>query len=134
MIKNIKSRTIVTAVLLCFSMLSQAKVLMCPYNDKFTISGPAQTKILNAIPQGNVYYSQKSDTLFTLDCADSSGLDGELQIKIGTDLDNQCTLIVRDGPWEMNASVTNFYCNGKMQYLGMDHQTWSRDYTLQFSA
>jgi hypothetical protein len=137
MIKKIKPTTVIIAMLVSLPIVTYAKPHMCPFNDKFTLNAPAQVKIINAIPQGNVYYTQKSDTNFVLSCADSSGLSGTLIIKIGYDNDNHCSLSIKDGPYEMNPSVESFYCsNGikKLAYIGMDHQRGSYDYTLKFQG
>lgn len=134
-IRNVKLGSSIIAILLCLPIISHAKALICPFRDKFTLSVPDQVKILSAIPQGNVYYTQKSDNYFELSCAHSSDLSGELFIKIGYDNDNQCSLIVRDGPFELNPSVSKIYCNGtKLAYIGMDHIRGTYDYILKFTT
>lgn len=133
MINNVKSGAVIIALLSSLPVISHAKTLTCPFSDRFTVSAPAQTKVLSATTQGNIHYTQKSDIYFALSCADdSSRSSGDLLIKIGTDSNNQCSLTIHDGPFEMNPSVTNVWCNGKMDYFGVDHQRGTYDYTLKF--
>lgn len=118
-----------------FPSISQAKTLICPFTDKFTVASPATTKILNAKTEGNLRYIQQSDTYFTLSCGDDHiGSSGDLFINIGYDNENHCKLKIHDGPYEMNPSVTEVSCIGtkKYTYIGMDHPYGTYDYTLKF--
>lgn len=118
-------------------LASQAKSLACPFTDKFIINSKPQAKILSANTQGNLRYANPSNDFFTLSCGnEANGQSGNLFVEIGIDSSNKCDLVIHDGPYEMNPTVTSINCTGpkKFTYTGIEHPFGSYEYTLRFST
>lgn len=122
--------------LLALPLAAQAQTLTCPFTDYFAISSPNNAQIVGQpIATGNLSYAALSNAFFSLSCGNNSSSEsGNLAISIGKDENNKCDLTIHDGPYEWNPSVTDIYCIGTAQYMGMDHKTGSYNYTLKVVA
>lgn len=114
-------------------IITHAKTLSCPFSDNFSIDGPVNTHIIKSFVKGNLKMTQPSPAYFSLSCGDSQFRSGDLFIDIGTSDCNKCSLIIHDGPYEMNPSVSYVYCSGDFKFSKLDHVSGSYDYTLEFS-
>jgi len=125
----------VSITLLSLPAAVNAKSLSCPFTDYFAVSVPSIATIINTpATKGNIHYTQESNTFFTLSCGDDRVSDtGDLSIDIGFDDNNKCSLVLHDGPYVMNPSVTYVSCKGTIKYDGIDHIFGSYNYTLKFS-
>lgn len=132
MTKNKTLAIIATSIL---SLPISASALYCPFTDYFALSiAPGGRIIGNVKVDGNLKYQQDSNTFFMLSCAnDKKVTSGDVTMKIGFDDTNSCTIVLHDGPYVVNPSVTMVACGGGVNFNGIDHFTGSHNYTLRFS-
>lgn len=133
-----KQKTFLTFLALSFLSLplaATAKTYYCPFTDKFAINIPKSGKILDALVQGNVSYTYLSDTFFTLGCANDRNVgSGDVTMNVGFDDTHKCTIILHDGPYVINPSVTVLKCDGEVNFNGIEGLLGSHNYTLYFSG
>jgi hypothetical protein len=135
-----RNKFALTALSACAALMmmpaANAKTV-CPFTDHFFIQAPLPLTILKQETEGNLAFTQMTPTYFRLSCSDIRDVRGGLAfVTIGMDQNIQCKLTIKDGPYEMNPTVTEVYCGGpgsKISYIGMDHPFASHDYTLKFS-
>lgn len=125
--------------LLALSILSlplTANAMYCPFTDYFALSIPVTGKVMGTPKvDGNLLYVNQSDTFFSLSCADNRKVtSGDVTMDIGFNDDNMCTIVLHDGPYVVNPSVTTVNCKGDVNFNGIDHLMGSHNYTLKFSG
>jgi hypothetical protein len=126
-------------IVMIFSALSlitfnvYAKPQVCPFVDYFTVNAPYGSMISKLDSNGNIYASLSDPLHFTTFCKDkTSSLSGNAYVTVSMSAVGACHLQVLDGPYEMNPSVIGVYCDGKLKYIGMDHEWGGYTYNLKF--
>lgn len=134
--KRLPVLSLLAATLLTMPIMANANSWICPFTDYFALNIAPSGKIMGE-PKvvGNLSYTQQSDTFFSLSCADGGIVSpGDVTMDIGFNDKNRCTIVLHDGPYVVNPSVTTVSCLGEIYFNGMDHLIGSHNYTLNFGG
>lgn len=111
-----------------------ARALICPFTDYFTISAPVGYAIASLSSDGNIVANIQDPTHFTTGCKSYTSTEsGNAYMTVAVDAYSLCTLHIVDGPYEMNPYVNFVNCVGGLKYSGMDHDWGTYNYKLKFT-
>lgn len=105
----------------------------CPFTDTFHLSGPAVTIRSGINSSGGIIGTKINDTEFTTSCNQDIANDGTVNLDIGLNDQDKCSFTILDGAFQTNPTVQSVQCFGNLAFNGIDHVTFSYDYTMKFS-
>lgn len=126
--------TSLIAIIACLSISANAKPMVCPFTDHFTVRVPDGYKIQNHSIDGSLAYTQQNDIEFMLQCGDGGNTEsGKVNINVGNAI-NQCTLEIEDGPTYWNPVINVLTCTrpSEFRYVNTEHRFGSYEYTIVF--
>lgn len=126
------------AMLLNLPVASQARSLLCPFTDHIKIKAPKAASIVYLHSGSNLHVEQQDSISFNVGCAAPDvKLSDYVYLDVGYDDDNKCILKIKDGPFERDPTIVNWYCQGTkvLRLMGIDHdRIFSYDYTITFTG
>ena len=130
-----KVLTVVATLLTISSASIFAKANICHYSDFFHLGEdtPAGVHLLDLSTDDNIIARKISDTSFYLDDAPSCPrAGGSAIIQYGFDNNHACTLVIHDGAFERNPTVSAVECKG-LSYSDLTYDgVLTYKYTLHF--
>lgn len=102
----------------------------CSYTEYMHINGPQGTHILQLF--GTLQSKQVSPIDFQIIGVCEGVIDGIVTAKIGIDESHYSLITIKDGQFMWNPEIINIEPHGGYVYTGIEHRTFTYDYTLNF--